>query len=98
MEIIDKSGVLEAKYGYATFDLQREETTSLKFNMFPTGLIRHMFSVDDLRFREMKNSTYIEAFTVDKFDDAKFERVQPVTNTTTTTTTEKPAGGIAIPL
>lgn len=97
MEIINNKGVLEAKYGYATFDLKREETTSLKFNMFPTGLIRHMFSVDDLRFKEMKNSTYIESFTVDKFDDAQFDRVQPAT-TTTTTTTEQPAGGIAIPI
>lgn len=96
-EIVSERGILVFKYGFGTFDLKREESTSLKFNMFPTGLIHHMFSVDDLRFREKTNSTDIEAFTVDKFDDAKFVRVLPQT-TASPTATEKPVGGIAIPV
>ncbi|XP_022334983.1 gigasin-6-like [Crassostrea virginica] len=96
-EIVSERGILVFKYGFGTFDLKREESTSLKFNMFPTGLIHHMFSVDDLRFRQKTNSTNIEAFTVDKFDDAKFVRVVPQT-TASPTATEKPVGGIAIPV
>lgn len=96
MEIIDKSGVLEVKYGYVIFDFQREEIMFFKFNMFLIGFIRYMFFVDDLRFRERKNFIYIEVFIVDKFDDVKFERVQLVINIIIIIIMEKLVGGIVI--
>jgi hypothetical protein len=109
-EITYENGNLALNYGYAKFILKRELSNAFKFNMFPTGIIEHMFSVDDVRFKKDKTASFMESFRVDKFDNAVFERVPPPTTTTTTTTTaappppppppaaEKPAGGIAIPI
>ncbi|XP_061164233.1 gigasin-6-like [Saccostrea echinata] len=97
--VVDENGNLKFIYGMGEFNLKREETESLKFNMFPTGLIEHLIPVDDLRFKEDPNTLQIESLRVDRFDGGVFTKESPPT-TTTTTTTQAPvsAGGVAIPL
>lgn len=98
--VVSDNGALKFIYGFGEFNLKREETKSLKFNMFPTGLIEHMIPVDDLRFKEDSKTNQIESLKVDRFDGGEFTREMPTPPTTTPATAQTPAsaGGLAIPL